>query len=87
MENHCERFRIRLGSWNVQGLKTKTHEKLDDYCFVNCLKQFDIIGLMETHANEDSNSELDGYVTYQKLRKKIRRAKKCSGGITVFCKK
>ena len=44
----------------------------------------DIIGIVETHANANSNFHIPNYYVYQKHRPKLKKARKYSGGLAVF---
>ena len=77
---------IRISSWNVQGLVTRTHNKLQCHSFVDSLKQHDIVGLVETHMKPDDSITIEGYSSYSKCRLKNKRAVKYTGGIAVVFK-
>lgn len=40
-------------AWKVNGLKSKHYDKTQDSDFLNELKPYDIIGLIETHGDKD----------------------------------
>ena len=46
------------------------------------IQKFDIFGIVETHANQNSDLSVDSCKDYSKIRK--RSGKKLSGGITVY---
>ena len=79
---------LKLGCWNVKGLISKEHDKTDDILFLNELKDYDIIGLTETHTVQGKNNEtpIAGYETCYFHRPKNVRAPHGSGGINVLIK-
>ena len=40
---------VNLAVWNINGIKSKVHSKVDDKSFVDCIQSYDVIGLVETH--------------------------------------
>jgi len=77
---------LKIGSWNIQGLLTKDFDKRSDSTFMQEIKGYDIVGLIETHTTQNSHTDLqiDGYNTYCFSRPKHIRAKHGSGGIMIL---
>lgn len=75
--------------WNVQGISNGVHGfKLNVPEVRTDLQKYDIIGLVETHANDTINVELDGYITVAQVnRPKLRTAKRDSGGLAALIRK
>ena len=46
-------------SQQVNGLVSKDFDKLNDVSFLNCIKNLDIVGLVETHTTSSFISPLD----------------------------
>ena len=70
--------------WNVHGITDTNKDCLD---FVNIIANNDIVFLFETWTNRNSNIDIDGYVSHNFYRKyQNRRARRCSGGVTVYIK-
>ena len=82
--NNCKYLSIVF--WNVQGIKSKVFNKLDDpiHVFINELQKHHIpvIGLQETHGNSKFNIDIEGFCTYQVNRPKS--GNKCHGGIAIL---
>lgn len=80
--------KLNVCSWNVRGIykKTEKYNKLEDNDFTEQLKNYDIIGLVETHCGPDDQIHLDGYYSFQLNRPKLKSAKKYSGGIALLIK-
>jgi exonuclease III len=76
--------RITISSWNINGLLSRHKNKLDDQCFLGDIMKSDIIGLVETHLNDQTNICLDGYSVYQKNRPRVSRARRDHGGLIVL---
>ena len=73
--------------WNVHGQVTKTiGNKFTDVEFLNVCKNFDILGVAELHTN--STPGIKGFkLIKNKIRTKLHKGPKISGGIAVFAKK
>jgi exonuclease III len=59
---------LSIASWNVQGLKSKEFNKINDTQFVHEIQKHHIIALQETHTSGDMNININGYYTYQVCR-------------------
>ena len=77
---------LSIASWNMNGLKSKTHCKLEDDYFVSLIDKYDIICLSETHVGPDISLTIPGYKAFKTHREKHPNAKKFSGGLVVFIK-
>ena len=81
---------LTISSWNVNGLECKINgvksNKLYDQDVNDSLKRSDFIGLLETHADSDTDIALKGYYVFRKDRPKNKSAWKASGGIAVLVK-
>jgi exonuclease III len=77
---------LSIACWNVNGLKGKSFNKLEDQTFMNELTQHDLIGLIETHMSADDKVDINGYYSVSVTRTKLRKARRHSGGITVLIK-
>ena len=79
-------YKLSISHWNIEGFKQGSHSKFNDQDFRTELSRHDIIGLTETHAGPDDNLALTGYTSFSYNRKKHKKARKHSGGITVLIK-
>ena len=79
---------LNLSCWNVNGLFRRTENfcKLDDPTFVKAVSDFDVVGLVETHAGPDDSISLAGYKSLSISRPRCNKALKFSGGIAVLIK-
>ena len=74
---------LKFQSFNVEGLVNKT----EDHDFINSIKQYDFITLVETWVSGKISVHIEGYYCFNKSRKKAKKAKRYSGGISVLVKK
>lgn len=49
---------VNLAVWNINGVKSKIINKFEDTSFINNIKCYDIIGLVETHLVESLPARL-----------------------------
>ena len=81
---------LNISTWNINGLEYKSHgiksNKLNDLEVSEVLKHSDCIGLLETHADSNTDIYLPGYYVFRKDIPKQRKAWKSSGGIAVLVK-
>ena len=81
---------LTISSWNINGLEFKTNgvknNTKHDPEVIHTLKKSDFIGLMETHANPETDISLQGYYVFRKDRPKHKTSWKSSGGIAVLVK-
>ena len=89
MVNNIGEF-LTISGWNINGLEFKTNgvknNKIHDPEVINTLNKSDFIGLLETHANTQTDISLQGYYIFRKDRPKHKEAWKSSGGIAVLVK-
>lgn len=82
----CDAF--ALGTWNINSIEYKSHgtkcNKLHDPEVVNYLNTLDCIGLLETHASQNTDISMPGFYVFRKDRKKHSNAWRSSGGIAVL---
>ena len=72
-------------SWNITGLNTKLNGTLFSRSdFLRFIKRSDIVCLTETWAGINDKYYIQGYSEYSVIRKKHVKAKKNSGGISIF---
>ena len=73
--------------WNIHGQVTNTiGNKFTDIEFLDVCKGFDILGIAELHTNSSPN--IKGFkLVKNKIRTKLHKGPKISGGIAVFAKK
>ena len=75
---------LKFQSFNIEGLSGK----LKDDSFIEGLKRFDFITLVDTWLSPKANNiNIDGYYCYNKARIKAETARRYSGGISVLIKK
>ena len=81
---------LTISSWNINGLECKINginiNKLCDQDVIDSLNKSDFIGLVETHADSNTDIALKGYYVFRKDRPKNKKAWKASGGIAVLVK-
>ena len=79
---------LRIGHWNIEGVRSRI---LGDKCqleeVISIIKQHEIFGLTEIHADDSTAISIPGYVCFKSCRKKHPKAKKMSGGTAVLVKK
>ena len=82
-----KRLSLSIGVWNVNGLVSKDFDKLNDVSCLNCIKNLDIVGLVETHTTSSFISPLVDYKIFHTHRVQNNRAKRKFGGISVLIRK
>jgi len=70
---------ISVASWNIQGIKSKELNKVEDCKFISEIKKHHIVALQETHCSPNNYIQIDGYCTHQ-LNRPL-SGKKAHGGI------
>ena len=80
---------LKIAMWNIQGIRNSVHGyKLDIPEVKHNLNRHDIIGLVETHANDNIYIDFEGYVNVAQVnRAKKNTAKRYSGGLVALVKK
>ena len=90
MKNQCINQCFSISCWNINGLEYKSHgikyNKLYDPEVIECLKNYDCTGLLETHADKLVDISMRGYYVFRKDRPKNKNARTPSGGIAVLVK-
>ena len=84
----CDQFLYTFASWNIQGLRSKSHDKTRDPYFKQEIKNFDVVGLLETHTVEGQDPEIPiaGFETFYIHQPKHKNAPHGSGGIAILIK-
>ena len=79
---------LKIGCWNIQGLSSKSHNKIHDPTFLREIEGYDILGLVEIHTvqGENTTASIAGYETHYLSRPKHLKAKHGSEGITILLK-
>ena len=76
---------FKICTWNIQGaIHKELGNKLDDSEVFNTIKENDITCLLETHADSNSNLDVQGYETTSVNKTKIWCCHKHLGGITIL---
>ena len=75
---------MKICSLNIQGLRKYN----DDTSFKKYCQSFDLISLYETWQDSEAEFKhfLDGYESFESIRKKKPTALRGSGGVSVFVK-
>ena len=74
---------IRSCSFNIEGLKNKLEEKE----FYDTFSKFDFITLVEAWLPDQYKIDIPNFYVYSKYRKKHKKARRYSGGISVVIRK
>ena len=75
---------LKFCVWNVQGLASKRHNKLNDPEFLNIINSYDIILCTETWTNNGTDIDINGYKNISLHRARRPRSKRDSGGIIIY---
>lgn len=77
---------LRITTWNINGISNKTlgYNKLQDREFIQSILKYDVIGLLETHSDETTVFNVEGYYSFSVNRQMNQKAKRASGGIAVL---
>ena len=78
---------LNVAVWNINGVKSKLINKFEDKSFINNIKCYDIIGLVETHLVESLPPPLKNYKIHHTYRTQNVKAKRNFGGISILIKK
>ena len=73
---------MKFCSFNAEGLL----DKLLDEEFTQVIQSYDFITLVETWLPTKSRINIEGFYSFSKSRKKNRRARRYSGGISILVK-
>lgn len=85
--NNCKRQykdELNICSWNIQGIMSKSKNKLIDQDFLDVIKCHDIACLVETHANNSVDLNVEDYHVFQVNRPKHMNAFRNYGGIAIL---
>ncbi len=74
---------LKIGRWNIQGLKGKSNDKTADKLFLKEVRKYHIVILTETLTVEGEDIQIADYYTYNLHRPKHVKTWKGSGGIAV----
>ena len=75
---------VNLAVWNIDGVKSKLINKFEDTSFINNIKCYNIIGLVETHLVESLPAPLENYDIHHTYRKQNVKTKRNFGRISVL---
>ncbi len=75
---------LSLATWNIQGTKSHSQNKLQDKSFRREVSSHHIIGLTETHCVAEDDIGISGFHAFQKCRPKTKNV--AHGGIAVLVK-
>ena len=81
------RTQLTVGQWNINGLQTKTQDKLRDAQVHSWIQSMDIAVLTETHLAKEDNIHIQGYRTFQANRQRNKKASRCSGGVALLVRR
>ena len=76
---------LKVASWNVHGLYTNL-KKLNDYDFLESIKTFDVVILLETWHVANSTIDIPNFNHFDKPIKKSKKSGRNRGGIIVLYK-
>lgn len=80
----CKKKKVSVCTWNVNGLISKYKNKIEDECFIEQISKNDIVGLTETHVDDNADIHVDGYSLYRKSRPKLQKARRNHGGLLIL---
>ena len=87
MHNKMLVSRLTIGHLNINGIKSKVRNKLEDPILQNKINLCHIMCLSETHATQGDTFSVENYSAHSLVRKKHKRARKGSGGLLILIKK
>lgn len=79
---------VKIGCWNIQGMRSKHEDKATNELFLDTVKDFDIVGLLESHTVEgqDDDINIENFESHCFHRPKHIKATHGSGGIILLIK-
>jgi hypothetical protein len=77
---HSSCYTDNLPFYGQNGVKSKLINKFEDTSFINNIKCYDIIGLVETHLVESLPAPLNNYNIHHTYRKQNAKTKRNFGG-------
>ena len=78
------RRNISVGAWNINGIKSRLGNKLEDCEVHDAISKQDIVILTETHTDGNDNIFIENFTTYNFSRPKNKAAIRNSGGIAIL---
>jgi hypothetical protein len=79
-------YGLKIGMWNIDGLKPKHIDKAQDEDFCEFINRHDIIGLCETHLSPEKAFDYDNYQVRSIYRPRPKNALRDYGGISIIYK-
>ena len=78
---------LRIGCWNINGFNSKSlGNKFQQSEVLDIINKHDIFGIVETHADSNSDLQIHDFRHYVKHRENS-KGKRNSGGIAVYIRK
>ena len=78
---------LRIGIWNIHGYKSKElGNKIKQTEVIEIIKRHDIFGVVESHAESNSDLEVEGFKYYARARPKS-GTKYSGGGCVIYQQK
>ena len=74
---------LRVGQWNINGVRTQTHDKLADSAVCEWIQSMDIAAFTETHLEAGQGLPIQGYRVFEANRNRNKAASRCSGGVAI----
>ena len=74
---------LKIGSWNIHGLRSKSFDKTNDPNFLREIKSYDILGLIEAKLESTENIHLPNYRSFYMSRPNEEKYPN-SGGILIL---
>ena len=81
------RNQIIIGQWNINGIRTKTQDKVADADVQKWVQSVDIAVFTETHLARGDNLHVPGYRSFQANRPVNANASRGSGGVAVLVRR
>ena len=84
---HNRQKTLKIGQWNINGIRTKTQDKLGEGDVLEWIQGLDIAAFTETHLEAGEGLPVPGYRVFEANRKRNKAASRCSGGVAVAVKR
>jgi hypothetical protein len=79
---------IKMAFWNVEGLNQNSiSPKVEASEFIELLNKHDVIGLAETHCDDNDYIQVEGFCTFKLCRPRSKKINRNFGGIAVLYRK
>ena len=76
---------LKICHWNICGINSNVYgSKCGNDIVQGILSKFDIVGLTETHANDNTDIYLPGFYVTSVTRPRSKCAKRNSGGVAIL---